>query len=108
MLDNLQIHTADLQQPVPTKGTSGGEKVTWTTTVPAMPCRVLDASAQWRILYAQRNINVTHQVFTNTQPVVKAGYQLVWNSRTLRVIACYVKDGTGRVTQIDCEELLGG
>lgn len=108
MLDNLQIHTANVQRPTPTKGTSGAEVVTFTTTVADMPCRVLDASAQWRILYAQRNIDITHQVYTNQNPTVKAGYQLVWNNRTLRVMAVYDKSGKGQVLQIDCQELFGG
>ena len=108
MLNNLQIHTATVQRPNPTKGTSGAEKVTWTNTVTDMPCRVLDVSSSWRILYAQRNIDVTHSVYTIAGPTVKAGYQLIWNSRTLRVIAIYDKGGSGNVTQLDCLEIYGG
>jgi hypothetical protein len=108
MLHNLQIHTATVQQPTPTKGTSGGEKVSWTNTVSNMPCRVLDVSATWSVFYAQRQIQVSHQVYTNQGPTVKAGYQLVWNNRTLRVVAVYDKGGSGNVTQIDCQEIYGG
>ena len=108
MLDNLQIHTATVQQPTPTKGTSGGEKVTWTNTATNMACRVLDVTATWSVFYAQRNIQVTHQVYTNQGPTVKTGYQLIWLGKTLRVIAVYDKGGSGNVTQIDCLEILGG
>ena|SRR5579884_2663664 len=106
MLHNLQNATVNVQAPTPTKGASGGEKDTWTTTTTAMPCRVIDASATWKVYYAQKKLDITHQVYTNQKPTVKVGYQIVWGTRTLRVIGITDKGGAGLVTQIDCQEIL--
>lgn len=108
MLENLQVHTADVQKPLPTKGTSGAEKVTWSTTVTAMPCRVIDATPTWIIFYQQRQLNITHQVFTNQFPTIKAGYQLIWEGRTLRVVGFNDLGGASKVTRIDTQELVTG
>lgn len=108
MLANLQIHTANVQAPTASKGTSGGEKVTWTTTVVNMPCRVIDATATWKVYYSQRQLDITHQVFTNALPTIKAGYQLIWNNKTLRVIGVVDLGGAGSVTRIDSQELKTG
>jgi head-tail adaptor len=105
MLSNLQNATVNVQAPTPTKGTSGGEVVSWTTTITAMPCRVIDATAIWRVYYAQKKLDITHQVFTNQQAGVSVGYQLLWGTRTLRVIGITDKGGAGQVMQIDCQEL---
>ena len=105
MIENLQVHTVNVQQPNPTKGASGAEKDSYATTVYGMPCLVLDASAAWKVLYAQRQQDITHQVFTNTAPAIATGYQLVWQGRILRVIGITDKGGKGLVMQIDCQEL---
>lgn len=104
MIENLQINTVNVQSPTPSKGTSGAEKVTWTTTVNNMPCRVIDASATWKVLYSQRKLDVTHQVFTSQSPTVKVGYQLIFGTKTLRVIGVLSLKGPG-ILQIDTQEL---
>jgi hypothetical protein len=106
MIENLQIHVADIQAPNPAKGSSGAEKDAYATVVYGMPCRVITPSATWSVLYAQRKENLTHQVYTNQNPGIKPGYQVIWQGRTLRVLGARTLGGTIEVTQIDCQELL--
>ena len=108
MLANFQVHTVNVQQPIPTKGSSGGEKDTWTTTVANMPCRVIDTASVWKFYYSAKQLDCTHQIFTNAGPTIKAGYQLIWHSVVLRVIGVVDLGGHGSVTRIDCQELLLG
>ena len=108
MIENLQVHLANVQAPNPTKGTSGAEVDAYANVVSNMACRVIDASASWKILYAQRHQDITHQVFTNQSPTVSTGFQLLWNGRTLRVIGVVNLGGNplNAVMRLDCQEIV--
>lgn len=106
MLDNLMIHSVNVNRPTPTKGTSGGEKDTYATVYTNLRCMVQPVSPHWLIQYQQRRINVSHSVFTNANPTIKTGDKIAFGSRTFLVQGFTNKIELGVVMQIDVLEIV--
>lgn len=105
-MNNLCIHTVNVSRPTASKGTSGGEKDTYTTVYTGLVGMVQPVSATWQVMYSQRKIDVTHTFFTNQNPTIKNGDKIIFGTRTFLVRGFRNLNEMGRVTAVDCEELL--
>ncbi len=59
----------------------GGQQVNYVNAFTNVPAFVQDASASLRMLYMQRNIQVTHVVFMNGGPTCNTGDIVVFGAR---------------------------
>ena len=70
-------------------------------------CRVRPISTRYQMLYAQRNITVTHRVYFDfVYPVSRGDRLLTDTGKTLLVKGIFDTDELGRLFVVDCEEQL--
>ncbi len=105
MYQNLQSDQLQLQTSCIEKGSSGAEITTY-NTVASFGGRVIAATSNWLILYAQRKIEISHQVFTTSSISIVVGDQILWSNRVLRVIGIRSwGQSYNRSNQYDCLEI---
>lgn len=105
MIANLLIHAVDVKRPTVTKDAMGGQSKTWTTVYSAVPCFVQPAIATDKTLYAQKEMVVTHAVYTASNPALRPQDVLWFGSRKFVVKAIRDACEMGLVQCIDCEEM---
>lgn len=105
-LPHLMFHRASIQRPTPTKGTSGGEIDFLADVYSDLPCCVQPASGTDLVFYNQRNIQVTHTIFTDRAVSVRNGDTITYNGRTFILKGVRNLIELDRVTALDCYEYL--
>lgn len=104
MLFNLMTSTVSVNRPTPSKGVTGGQKDTFSTVYTGLPCSIQPISANWQILYSQRQIETTHTIFfAAPEPSLLIGDQLVSGSTTYLVQGIRDLISVGKVLAVDCE-----
>ncbi len=119
---NILRHIVQVQEPTVLQDSFTGAPMNSSfSTIATIPCRVIDPSSTWRLLYAQKDMIITHHVYTyKTNVYIMPGYQLLWNdrrsqgragsfqtfTRTLRVIGAILLGGKREAQRIDCQEIL--
>jgi hypothetical protein len=106
MVDNLMSHTVNVNSPTTTKGTSGGLKEAFSAVYAGLPCSIQPVSSSWLVRYAQRHIDVSHTLYFNQALTILIGDQIVFGARTFLVEGKRDLIEAGRVTVVDCKELL--
>ncbi|WP_157368671.1 head-tail adaptor protein [Zavarzinella formosa] len=99
-------HCVDVKRPTPVKGASGGQTDTLVTIHKDQPVSIQPVSTSWLVRYAQRHVDVTHSLYFNTSLDVLTGDQIVYGTRTFFVEGKRDLIELGRVTVVDCRELL--
>jgi hypothetical protein len=104
MLANLMTSTVSANRLTPTKGSTGGQKNTYSQVYANLPCSIQPISSAWKILYSQRSIETSHTLFFATPlPSLLIGDQLVTGSVTYLVQGIRDLISLGKVLVVDCE-----
>jgi hypothetical protein len=85
MLYEMLIHTVNVNRPAVTKDASGGQVFTQNIIASSVPCCVQPVSGKMALYYAQRNLEVSHEVYFGSDPTLEMGDILIFNGRNLRV-----------------------
>lgn len=89
-----------------TSNVGGGQEPTYTTSYKRVPALVTDASSNLRMIYAQRNILVTHMIYFYQPITTNNGDIVVLGSRQFFILSGPLDpSGTGRVFEMACREV---
>lgn len=106
MLHNLMRHRIAISRPSITKGASGGQVKTLTTIYEDIPAFVQPVSGNAVVYYQQRDIEVTHEIYTNQSLTIQVGDRVVYGQRTFVIKDFRNLCEMDRVWIIGAQELL--
>lgn len=84
-LQNLMWHRVTIKRPTASKDASGGITSTETAVYTDLPANVQPVSASVSLLYQQRQLTVTHSVYTNQVISARNGDRVYFGTRTFIV-----------------------
>lgn len=82
MIDNLMLHTCNVSRPTITQDSLGEQVNTLQPLFTNLACFFQPLSDSAKLLFQQRNIKVSHQVFTNDMVTLIPGDVLTFRGRT--------------------------
>jgi len=105
---NLQPHSVSLLGKTTTADTSGGQAVTYQARM-TFPCFVAPAQSSVKLYYSQRQLTVTHSIYTSSALTVSVGDVVQFGSRLFSVHGAlnHGEYGFGSLWQLDCLEVTG-
>jgi hypothetical protein len=105
------INNFPVQVNISAKSTNvvaGGQVVTYATSYTDQPALLTDASAALKLIYAQRNVVVTHVIYLPAAVTINTGDIVVYGSRKFFIVGNLDPSGTGRIFEIHCSEVTPG
>ena len=84
-LQNLMWHRVTIKRPTASKDASGGITSTESAVYTDLPANVQPVSASVSLLYQQRQLTVTHSVYTNQAISARNGDRVYFGTRTFIV-----------------------
>lgn len=90
-----------------TTNTNGGQVVTYAASYSNVPALISPASANLRLIYQQRNIQVTHEIYVAKAITINTGDLVAYGSRNFMVKGFRNILEGGRMYVLDCYEILG-
>src|SRR4051794_23733105 len=83
MLNNLMRHRITINRPTISQGAMGGQQVnSFAALYTSIPAFVQPLGTAENLLFQQRNIQVSHEVFVNQALSLQPGDQIVYGSRS--------------------------
>lgn len=107
MPTNLMKQLITVQRPTVSQDASLGQVPTYSNAYSNVRASVQPASGSVLFMYAQRNIKVTHSIFTETQVAIRVGDRLYDGTNTYQVTGVANLISLGAVYRIDCELYMG-
>ena len=110
-LDSLMTHTVEVQEPTNVTDASGGTTKTF-AALPGyeeVPANIQPVSARDRVIFAQRNVPITHHAYLPISVPLERDHRLVVLSgpssgQTLLVKTVFDMAGQGRAWKCECVE----
>lgn len=103
---NLCPHSVSLLKKY-TACVGGGQEASYSYSYRNFPAMVAPASSQVKLYYAQRQLTVSHSIFTGKQIAVNLGDVVQFGDRLFAVHGAQNILEGGRLWQIDCFEVTG-
>jgi hypothetical protein len=105
-LSSLLVNLVTIQRKTSTIDAAAGESVSWTSDLTPLPASVQPISAREAMLYAQRNVRVSHHIFFDQDPQVTLRDRIQDNAsgKLYRIVNLFDMAGRGVAWRVEVLE----